>query len=365
MWQAGERQHFLRIIMTDLSLDRETPYEDQEVSLLAFASVFLRWRRLILALVALGAGIGLLSALLTSRVYTSGAVFFPQISEGSVSGLAAAASQFGLRLPTTGGAWGPPVYVELLKSRALLEPIARDSVVVAEQGGKRIPVVELLKVKGRSAALRLERGVRALGRLVKAREAKALGAVEMTVTTKWPSVSLGVAQRLVRGVNQFNLETRKSQATAERQFVQTQAAEAEGALRAAEDRLQRFLQSNRVISPASEVGFQHDRLQRDVALRQQLYTTLLQNREEAKIREVRDTPVITVLEEPRLPVAADPRGSVRKSLLGALVGGVIGVLAAFLMHALVGARRSPTEEAQEFFNLVEQATPRFLKRVRR
>ena len=41
---------------------------------------------------------------------------------------------------------------------------------------------------------------------------------------------------------------------------------------------------------------------------------------------------------------------------------MIGVLAAFLTHAVGAARREPNEEAQEFFTLVEQATPRFLKR---
>jgi uncharacterized protein involved in exopolysaccharide biosynthesis len=351
--------------MTDLSLDRETAPGDQEVSLLALASVFLRWRKLILVLAGAGAAIGLLTALLSARVYTSGATFFPQVSEANVSGLAAAASQFGLRLPPSGGGWGPPVYVELLKSRALLEPIARDTIVVAEQGGRRVALVELLKIKGRSQAMRLDRGVRALRSVVKPREARALGAVEFTVTTKWPSVSLAIAQRLVSGVNQFNLETRKSQASAERQFAQTQATEAEGALRVAEDRLQSFLQANRVIAPSSEVSVQRDRLQREVVLRQQIYTTLLQNREEAKLREVRDTPVITVLEEPRLPPMADRRGTVKKAFLGGLLGGVMGILIAFLMHALIGARQAPTEEAREFFSLVDQATPRFLKRVRR
>lgn len=351
--------------MTDLSLDRETANEDDEISLLAFANVLLRWRRMIVALGGIGAALGLGSALLSTRVYTSGATFFPQGSDASTSGLAAAASQFGIRVPTSGGAWGPPVYVELLTSRALLEPMARDSFVVIERGRKRIALTDLLNVNDPSEALRWDRAVSALRGLVKAREAKALSAVEVTVTTKWPSLSLALAQHLVRAVNQFNLETRKSQATAERQFAEAQAGEAEGALRSAEDRLQTFLQENRAIAGSPELSFQRDRLQREVVLRQQIYTTLLQNREEAKIREVRDTPVITVLEDPRLPVVADPRGSVGKTMLGGLAGAMIGVLTAFLMQALVGVRRARTEEAQEFFSLVEQATPRFLKRGER
>ena len=44
--------------MTDLSLDRETANEDDEISLLASANVLLRWRRLIVGLAAIGAALG-------------------------------------------------------------------------------------------------------------------------------------------------------------------------------------------------------------------------------------------------------------------------------------------------------------------
>ena len=337
---------------------------DDEISLLVLGAVLLRWRRRIIPLSLAGAGLGLAAGLLTTPVYTSRARFLPQVSEGSASGLALVASQFGIRVPTSGGAWGPPVYVELLRSRVLLEPIALDTVVLAEEGGRRVALMDLLEVDAPTPTRRADRAVTALARIVKSREIRALSAVEVTVTTRWPSVSLTLAERLVRGVNQFNVETRRSQAAAERQFVEVQAGEAERALRDAEDRLQGFLQRNRVIT-SPELDFERDRLQRQVALRQQVYTSLVQNREEARIREVRDTPVITVLEEPRLPVVPQARKPVFKGLLGALAGAMLGALIAFVAQGLSGARRHPSGEAREFFELVEEATPRFLKRGRR
>lgn len=335
--------------------------EGNEISLFALGSVILRWRRRIIALGLFGAMVALAAGLLSPRVYMSAATFIPQGSEVGASGLALAASQFGIRLPTTGGGWGPPIYVELLHSRVLLEPIALDTIVVVEEGGRSVTLMDLLNVEAPTPELRVEYAVRALGKIVTASEDRKLGAVKVSVTTKWPSVSLALAERLVHGVNRFNVETRKSQAAAERQFVEAQAGEAERALREAEDRLQGFLQRNRVIS-SPDLGFEHDRLQRQVALRQQVYTSLLQNREEARIREVRDTPVITVLEEPRLPVVGEARNSVSKGVLGGLAGGMLGVLIAFLAQGMVGARRQPSQEAREFFQLVEEATPRLLRR---
>lgn len=339
-------------------------HEDDEMSVLALGSVLLRRRRMIIALGLLGSALGLAAGLSRPRVYVSGAVFIPQVSEGGASGLALAASQLGIRVPSSGGAaWGPPVYVELLGSQALLEPIALDTVVVAEEGGRRVAIMDLFRVKAPTPARRTDLAVSALRRIIKASENRNLGAVKLSVTTKWPSVSLALAERLVRGVNQFNRETRKSQAGAERQFVEAQAREAERALRESEDRLQLFLQRNRSIAGSPDLEFQRDRLQREVALRQQVYTSLLESREEARMSEVRDTPVITVLANPRLPVVGEARKSVMKGMAGGIAGGMFGVLVAFLVQAMAGARRQRSEEAREFFQLVEDATPRFLRRA--
>ena len=338
--------------------------DENEISFLALASIMLRWRRMIVGLGVAGSALGMAIGLSTPRVYTTAATFLPQGSESAGSGLALEASKFGIRLPSMGGGtWGPPLYVELLGSAILLEPIALDSVLVTEQGvGRQVALMDLLGVRAPTPAGRIDVAVSVLRRIVKANEDKKLSAVKLTVTTEWPSVSLTLAERLLRGVNRFNLEMRKSQAVAERLFVETQGREAERALREAEDRLQLFLQRNRAMANSPELAFQRDRLQRDMTLRQQVYTSLLQNLEEARIREVRDTPVITVIETPRLPTLGESRRSVQKAVLGGLLGGMLGVLIAFLLQTIAGVRRMPNEEARYFLHLVEEAIPPFFRR---
>jgi hypothetical protein len=295
-------------------------------------------------------------------MYVSAATFIPQGSDAGTSGIALAASQLGLRVPSTGSSWGPPIYVELLRSRALLESIALDTITVSEEKGRRITVMELVRADAPTQAQRLDLAVRALSGFVTATEDKKIGAVRLTVTTKWPSVSLWLADRLLRGVNEFNLKTRKSQATAERQFVESRAGEAELALKSAEDRLQSHVQQNRVIANSPELVLQRDRLQREVQLRQQVFTSLLMNREEAKIREVRDTPVITVLQAPGLPVVGEARKSAQKGVLGGMVGGILAVVIAFIARGLTEAQREPSEDARELLRTLEDATPGFLRR---
>ena len=294
--------------------------------------------RLIVSFGVVGLIAGIAVALLVPGEYISRAMLIPQSQETGSTGLEIAASQFGVRLPSTGAAFGSAVYVELLRSRMLLEPIALESVVVPEEGRRRVSVMDLLGVRPLPLAERTEATVRALRRKILATEDKKLNAVRLEVTTQWPTVSLSIAEQLVRGVNRFNLETRKTQASEERKFVEGRATDVERSLRDAEDRLQSFMQRNRSIAGSPQLTFAQDRLQRDVALWQSVFTSLLQKREEARIREVRDVPVVTVIESPKLPVSGESRRLVMHAVLWTFVAAVLGLMAAVLLEALAEAR---------------------------
>ncbi len=98
--------------MTQPSAGPAPVYENEdEISVFSLASVLVRWRWTIVALGVFGGVLGLARGLTSPKVYKSTATFIPQGSEGGVSGLALAASQFGIRVPSGGDAWGPPVYV--------------------------------------------------------------------------------------------------------------------------------------------------------------------------------------------------------------------------------------------------------------
>ena len=60
-------------------------------------------------------------------------------------------------------------------------------------------------------------------------------------------------------------------------------------------------------------------------------------------------------------MVGEARKSAQKAVMGGLAGGMLGVLIAFIVQGVVAARRAPSEEAREFFQLVVESTPRFLK----
>lgn len=281
-------------------------------------------RRAVISCGVFGLLVGVTVALLSSARYASRTVFLPQAAEGSgLGGLATAASQFGIRVANTSGAWGPAVFVEILGSRSLLERLARDSLEVPERGGQKMALVDLLEVTGRTDQLRLANCISELRSLIAVREVRQFGGVQVVVTSPWPSVSQALATRLLTALNEFHVKVRKSQAVAERQFVEGRAVEALGLLRDSEDRMQEFVSRNRsAVSP--ELAFERDRLARQVTLRQAVYSSLVQNLEDARIREVRDTPVITVIEQPQLPQLPESRKRVLTVLLAVVLGLLLG-----------------------------------------
>ncbi len=79
-----------------------------------------------------------------------------------------------------------------------------------------------------------------------------------------------------------------------------------------------------------------------------MYTTLLQDYEQAKIDAVRDTPVITVVAPPYVPVFPDSRRLGTLTIVGAFIGVFIAAMAA-VVHAYLREFRAAETETRPSF----------------
>jgi uncharacterized protein involved in exopolysaccharide biosynthesis len=328
---------------------------EEDVTLFGLANVLLRHRRLIGGAMVIGAILGVASKLFSPSVYVASTSFMPQGTDVQRTGIAALAGQLGIGLPSAGGAQSPKFYVDLFSSHEFLAPIARDTFTVIEESGKRETLGELYDVRERSPLVREEIIVALLSSLLSATTDAKTGIVSVSVTTKWPSISLAIAQRLVSRVNDYNLHVRQSQAGEERRFLSERLAVARDTLTVAENRLKYFLQQNRQWTTSAELKFEHDRLDRDVVLDQQILMSLSQSYEDAKIREVRDTPVITVVEPARLPFGPKRRRLLSRGILGLLLAAMTAGFAVLIADAFQRRRRKDDPDIEEFVSLLKQA----------
>ncbi|MDH5759762.1 MAG: hypothetical protein OEZ65_09260 [Gemmatimonadota bacterium] len=307
---------------------------DDEISLAALGAVLLRGRATLVRFSGACMVLGGLAGLLSTTEYRATTAFIPQ-GGGEMSGLAGLAGQFGFQIPGQDATQGPEFYQALLTSREVLVPILDRSYEYSTADGTvSAPLLELGDVDEEEPAEALELGMEWMREeVVGSSIDRNSGILRMSVTTEWPEVSYQIATELLRVIQEFDLNTRRTQAQAEREFLEARVDATRTELRAAEDQLQRFLQQNRQFENSPELQFRYDRLQREVATRQQVYSGLVEAFEQARIQEVRNTPVITVLERPVVPARREPRGTVLKALLGLILGGMLGTAVVFVRHA--------------------------------
>ena len=316
---------------------------DGELSAFQAAALLLSGRRAIATLAVLGAIVGLLFGLLSTKEYRATAKFAPQENAGQMSNLASIAGEFGVQIPSGGESQGPEFYRELLTSREILTPVVSRRYAVHGDSAPTdsAALLDLADIDPDAPAVRISKGIRWLrNEVVTSSVSTQTGIVNLDVTTRWPDISYQIASAILQEVQDFNIKTRHTQAQAQREFLEGRVEEARKELRSAESELQTFLQQNRQFEKSPELVFQNDRLNRAVTMRQEIYTSLSQSYEQARIEEVKNTPVITVLETPIVPPVRESRGTALKGLLGLVLGILVGVGWALARHTF-DADRDP------------------------
>jgi uncharacterized protein involved in exopolysaccharide biosynthesis len=314
---------------------------DRVVSFRTLVSVVAaRWPLFLLCTGTFGVLAGVWS-FLSARKYSSTASFIVQMRTQQ-SNMASVAAQFGFALANEDPTQSANFYIDLLHSRTVLQVVAEGPYQINDSLLRRrgdLGAVLNFKVSGNQA--RLEKAMDWLDKHLKTDMSLKTNVVTVSTTAPSPALAQAILVRVLAELNAFNLERRQSQASAERKFVGDRLAATQSDLRAAEDRLLAFQESNRS-TDIPRLRLAESRLNQNVTMLQEVYTTLSQTYEQAKIDEVRDTPVINVIDPPEYPLHPDGRGIIRMTLLGFMGGGLCCLLVVFIM---LPSRSEETEGA--------------------
>jgi uncharacterized protein involved in exopolysaccharide biosynthesis len=337
----------------------------QRYSVVGMADVVLRHRKTLVLLPTAMVLLVVAWGSIRHRSYTARADFATQSQSAQLSGLADLAARFGVSVPLASAqsSQSPQFYGDLLRTGDILRQAAETPYQVALSSDTlRGDLADFFRVRGSARDLRAALAADELSKRMTVGTNDQTGVVSLGVTTRWAALSQSIADRMLELVNQFNLRTRQTQAAAERRFVGERLDSARAELRVAEDSLRDFLDSNRQFANSPQLMFEHDHLQRRVDLAQQVSTTLALSYEQAKIEEVRNTPVITVVQAPLLPVRPDPRHLLSKAVLALALGLILAILWALLDDFVNRARtRSPSE--YEAFVQAQRETAEDLRRL--
>jgi uncharacterized protein involved in exopolysaccharide biosynthesis len=329
------------------------PDQDTDgVSLVSIGVAILERRKLVVVLPFVLAVLVLLMTLLSQRTYTSAAVFLPQADQGGSARLSGLAAQIGL--PFLGGPANQTgaLYTRLVTMRPIASNLVDSQYTVTVDGR---PVTRRLSdvfgLEAETASGLREKTIARVQKQLNATVDPETQLIQLSATSPDPTVSQRMADLALRLLMATNARTKRDIASNEARFAAERLREARDELEKAESAHEAFLLANRVYQNDPRLVSQEQRLERNIQIAQQVYTTLAFAAEQARMDAERTAPSLTVIQAPEVPIIPNSRGTVVKTLGAGLFGVILACgIAVALMLLRSGSGASP--DTERFHELV-------------
>ena len=316
---------------------REGPRE--ETSLLAFFSILLLHRRTILLCALAGTALFGAMAATSAERYVSRASFVVKSARASVEVPGGSAA---LRAFAAASEFSQSVnfYSDLVKARSVAIPVAAKTYTTATGEKKTLAqVYEIDDPDPRVAnSLAVDRLIKDVSSEIYSRS----GVVGLAVKSTDPVVAQQLSKNILDELNAYGGTRRQQQAIEERRFIEQLLADARARLDRAEREVADFQRNNAEYQQSPSLRIAFDRLMRNVNMQQQVYVAMEQGYEQARIEESRDPTALNIVEPPNLPAEPERRAALRSTLLGFVVGLLVGIVAAFIRQRAAESRASGT-----------------------
>lgn len=335
------------------------PDEIPEVSALELASMALRHWRAFMVFPAICVLVAAALMATKQRTYIASSSLLAAGSSGG-SGVGAASSlaqQFGLQLGMVGDGASVQFFADLARSRPVLQTVVRAEYALPDDGAGvwRGTLVDYYRRGREGSEADLKEAVRTLRDAIRTNVTRETGVLRITMDAPHPLLAEQVLGTLVNAVNDVNLQVQQSRASEESRFVEGRLTEAQTRLQSAESSLLAFLRSNREFHNSPALQFEHQRLQRDVIMRQEVYTSLLRALEQARVDAARDTRTITMIDTPAGTAEPVARGTVRALIVAIVIGLFLAILWMFVREFVGSRQRAADPHYHEFRTLARQA----------
>lgn len=287
-----------------------------EVARDLFTIVRARWP-LVLASTGIGGVVAVAVVLILPSLYTSTAAFqaesTPQTQlSGALAGLASQLGNVSLASPQN----SPQFFSDLVTTDAVLRRVTQAHY---PDQGKLVPLAAIYGFDDDPPPMQEYRTIKRLRNAISLDVNGRTNVVHLGIEARTPVLAQALAESTLAMLNEANIELRRIRAAAEHEFTADRSAAARRGLDSAEQALASFYQRNRIAS-SPELQMEESRLKRSVDVAQQIYVQLRMQAEQAGLQEVRNTPVVSVIDPPSLPV----RRSWPNRRLGVVLGLAVG-----------------------------------------
>ncbi len=307
-------------------------------SLLSYVLPLIRHAWIIVAAAIVG---GIISWLLASNrqiSFAQHASFASRIPAGAGGLGAGLLGQLGVSLGAAPGSGYPPeMYAMLLRSADIRRAVINRQYIVREGDATRtVPTLaHAWGIAETDASQRLRLAIGRLDGATSIETDRVTGVVRIEVRAVEAELARQVVKAYLSALHGFNEAQQREAAQRDYAFAQTAVAGAWQSLAQAESELAAFRSRNRALEGSAGLSLSEERLRRQVALREQIYLSLVKAAEDARLASIRSGPVFTVIESPDNPPVLIGRGRLRSAVFGAALAAMLVVV---LVYFRAGSR---------------------------
>lgn len=313
------------------------------ISLMHYINVLIRRRWLIVLLCFLSVTAAYVYSKLAAKEYQATATFLLAEKTGTVMGEQENSLFTTLKNPSE-------YYKKVAVSSTILDPLLK-LLLPDPKTGAASTLMSIWKVQGASEEQRMLKGRAALANRIEITSPREFpNILTLTVTAESPRLAADLANNLIDRLTDFDVTLRSSSAKQRTGFIQTQLTATEAKLKAAEARLQQFLERNRIVPPHLQV--EKGRLEREVELNKDLFLTLRKELELAQLTERKESSAISIIDKASPPLYRSKPKTLMNMALAGVVGLMFAVFAAFMLE-FIGSAAADRRRNRELAEAIE------------
>jgi uncharacterized protein involved in exopolysaccharide biosynthesis len=329
-------------------MDNNSTAETQENKLDIFELFSTIWakRKFVIIVATVFTMLAIGYSFILTPTYLSETSILPDTENSKLGGLAELASLAGVSMP--GEMVMIKLYPDMMKSETVLRYVI-DKKYNSILYDKPVNLYEYFKIEEETPGRTFEVAVEALRNKLKIELNLKTGLISCALETKDAKVTADILNTLTESLNKFLLTKKTTNAGEQRKWIDQRLKEVKSDLEKAENGLKDFREKNRRVIDSPQLLLEQERLIREVQIQSTMFTTLKQQYEIAKIEEIKNVPIINVMDEAR---PAAKKNSPKRRII-AVVGFLLGLFGSAGYVFVDSKYRDKVQQFTKVFNLKE------------
>ncbi|MCL5029026.1 MAG: Wzz/FepE/Etk N-terminal domain-containing protein [Bacteroidetes bacterium] len=256
----------------------------------------IKYRLYLILFVTFATSLTFVTSFFIKPLYKCSTILLPQSSDSKFGELAQLA---GIRAGGTGdGDVDIQLYPTILTSETILKNILYDKFKINH---KLQTLVEFWGLYNINKNIELELALEKLIKIIELSVDSRTNSIKVSIEFPDSAASALILSKIVDNLDSYLRQTRRTSASERRMWIESRLKEIKLQLDKSESELTKFKESNRILISSPLLQEEMVRLQREVEINSTIYIELAKNFELSKIEEIKNTPVVNILDPPRTP----------------------------------------------------------------